>query len=158
MDPMKEMLIEHQCAKLINRFFHLFNRDLTLVADLFTKDGTMDLVSHKVGPGPEAMREQMRPATVSHLESKEIDMSHVSNIVVDVIDETTAKGISYDLARKHVDKEGLAPGQLAPLPSHFYAGHWDDKFRLEEGVWKFSSRVLKLTYLRADLVDEENAK
>ena len=54
--------IEHECAKLINRFYHLFNVELSSVVNMFTEDGTMTLIGWKLGPGPEAMREPLRRA------------------------------------------------------------------------------------------------
>ena len=41
MDRTEQHAIEHECTKLINRFYYLFNQDMSLVADMFTDDGVM---------------------------------------------------------------------------------------------------------------------
>jgi hypothetical protein len=147
MTPTDQMIIEHDCAKLINRFHHLFNRDLSLVADsnLFTKDATLDLGWFEVGPGPEAMRAPLSARAAEMREEGRVVLNAVSSVVVDVIDANHARGMSTDTEWRHVagDQSSKLP---VPVPLPTYLGYWTDEFRREDGQWKFARRSVRYIF------------
>ena len=147
MTPSDQMLIEHDCAKLINRFHHLFNQDLSLVADsnIFTKDATLDLGWFEVGPGPDAMRAPLSARAAELREEGRVVLNAVSSIVVDAIDANHARGISTDTEWRHIGGDGK-PGLPAPVPLPTYIGYWTDEFRREDGRWKFARRSVRYTF------------
>ncbi len=132
--------IEHECAKLINRFYHLFNVELSSVVDLFTEDGILDFGGWKLGPGPEAMRQPLYDGGKNTREGVEIVLNTVSNIVIDVIDENTATGVSYDTFWEHGYYDGNLMGRPAPVSAPIGLNVWNDEFRCVDDEWKFSKR------------------
>lgn len=147
MTPTDRMIIEHDCAKLINRFHHLFNKNLSLVADanIFTKDATLDLGWFKVGPGPDAMRASLSARAAELQAQGRVVLNAASNVLVDVIDANHACGVSTDTEWRHVvaDEKVTLP---APVPLPTYLGYWTDEFRREDGQWKFARRSVRYTF------------
>jgi hypothetical protein len=135
--------IERECEKLINRFYYLFNQDMSLVADMFTEEGVMSLGGWKLGPGPEVMKAPLHAGSKNMLDGVEVVLNTVSNVVVDAIDEDTAKGMSCDTFWEHGYYDGDLQGRPAPITSPIGINIWEDEFRCENGEWKFSSRVMK---------------
>jgi hypothetical protein len=77
-DRTERHAIEHECTKLINRFYYLFNQDMSLVADMFTDDGVLMLGRWQVGPGPESMKEPLHRGSKNMLEGVEVVLNTVS--------------------------------------------------------------------------------
>jgi hypothetical protein len=145
LDIYERHAIEHECEKLINRYYHFANVDMGQTVDLFATDGYLQWPSKKVGPGHEDMRTFLHRASKNMLDGVEVVMNTVSNIVIDVIDETSAKGVSYDTFWEHGYYDGDLQGRPAPITSPIGLQTWDDEFRLEHGEWKFQSR--KMTFV-----------
>ncbi len=134
--------IEHECAKLVNRFYHLFNVDMAHVADMFTDDGTMELIGWKIGPGPEAMRAPLHAGSKNMLEGVEVVLNTVSNIVVDVVDENNATGMSCDTFWEHAYDPDRLDGRPAPISAPIGINAWNDEYRCVDGEWKFATRKM----------------
>ena len=146
MDRAERQAIEHDCTKLINRFYHLFNQDLAFVVDLFTKDGTLALGKWVLGPGHDEMRERLHKGSKNMLAGVEVVLNTVSNIVVDVIDDTTAKAISHDTFWEWGYYDGDLQGRPAPIKSTIGINTWEDELRLEDGEWKFHHRHMQAVF------------
>ena len=140
MDRMERIAIEHDCEKLINRFYYLFNEDLSFVADLFTDDGVLVLGKWELGPGPDAMKEPLHKASKNMLEGVEVVLNTVSNIVVDVVDENHATALSRDTFWEHGYYDGDLQGTPAPISSPIGINTWEDELQCVDGEWKFARR------------------
>ncbi len=146
METAERQAIEHDCAKLINRFYYLFNQDMSLVADMFTDDGLLILGGWQLGPGPEPMRAPLHKGSKNMLEGVEVVLNTVSNIVVDVIDDQHATGMSCDTFWEHGYYDGDLQGRPAPVTSPIGINTWKDEFRCVDGEWKFSRRQMAAVF------------
>jgi len=147
MERLERMLIEHECARLVNKFHHLFNRELSAIAELFTEDGVADL--GRVMEGRDTIREAYRRGGSATRTGQDIVMNTVSNIVIDVIDENNATGYSYDVFWQHVYRgEDKKLGTPVPVSVPIYLGYWVDEFKCVDGEWKFASRKLRFIFDR----------
>ena len=147
MESADRMIIEHDCAKLVNRFHHLFNREPSLVAtsDMFTKDAKLDFGWFQAGPGPSTMRNTLAAVATEIQNAGHVVLNTTSNIVIQVVDEDHAKGISNDTMWRHIyGKTKISMPAPVPLPT--YIGYWTDEFAREDGHWKFSSRAIRYTF------------
>lgn len=142
MERSERHAIEHECEKLVNRFYHLFNVELSLVADMFTDDGMMYLPGWPLGPGPDAMRDPLYQGGKNTRDGTEIVLNTVSNIVIDVIDGNTATGVSYDTFWEHGYYDGNLQGKPAPVSAPVGLSVWNDEFRCVDGEWKFAKRTM----------------
>ena len=146
MDKFEKMYIEHECEKLINRFYHLFNQDMAFVADMFTEDGVLRLGKWELGPGPEAMKEPLHKGSKNMLEGVEVVLNTVGTVVVDVVDENTARGISTDTFWEYGYYDGDLQGRPAPITSPIGLNTWEDEFKCVDGEWKFSRRQMNAVF------------
>jgi hypothetical protein len=134
--------IEHECEKLINRFYYLFNEDMSLVADMFTDDGYLILGKWELGPGPEPMKAPLHAGSKNMMEGVEVVLNTVSNVLVDVIDENNAIGRSRDTFWEHGYYDGDLQGRPAPITSPIGINEWQDEFKCVDGEWKFYKRTM----------------
>lgn len=146
MDRQERQAIEHDCTKLINRFYYLFNQDLALVADMFTDDGYLCLGKWELGPGPEPMREPLHRGSKNMLDGVEVVLNTVSNIIVDVVDETHATATSCDTFWEHGYYDGDLQGRPAPITSPIGINTWQDELTCVDGEWKFSRRQMTAVF------------
>ena len=147
MERLERILIEHECTRLVNKFHHLFNRDLSAVAELFTEDGAADFGTGSAMKGRDTIREALYQGGSDTRTGRDIVMNTVTNIVIDVIDENNATGYSYDTYWQHVYKgEEKKLGTPVPVSSPAYLGYWVDEFKCVDGEWKFASRKLRFIF------------
>ena len=146
MERSERHAIEHECEKLINRFYYLFNQDMSLVADMFTEDGLLVLGRWELGPGGEAMKEPLHKGSKNMLDGVEVVLNTVSNVVVDVIDANTATGMSCDTFWEHGYYDGDLQGRPAPITSPIGINTWQDEFKCVDGEWKFSRRQMTAVF------------
>lgn len=132
MDPVACLLIEHECGKLPLLFAKYADLgDHAALADLFTADGTYD---RPFSPGyPFHGRERIQaifrdrpPILVRHL---------VTNVLVEVVDETRARGSSYLIMMSNHDH--VTPPQKS---NGIFVGGFDDEYVLDGDKWRFASR------------------
>jgi hypothetical protein len=134
MSPIDRDLIERACEKLVKQFA-VFNDlgELDRMADLFTEDGTfarpLDPANPTIG----------RPAILAMLQSRPPRLSrhYMTNILVDVVSENEATGISFVtfLTTTEVD----APRPVVCEPKMFM-GEYRDTFVGTTDGWKIKSR------------------
>ena len=114
--------------------FRDYDAFLTLFADAAVFD------AGERHEGLAAIRDAMRQRR------DEVRTRHVlSNAFVDVLGPDDARGIVYLTLYRHVGPESLARGP-APLAGPAAVGHYEDRFRRDDGVWRFASRRLQLAF------------
>jgi hypothetical protein len=132
MKDKKRLRIEQEVAKLPLLFAHYAdNGDHAALADLFTENCEFARPFQPDLPfygrdRVQAIFRDRKPILVRHI---------VSNVLVDVISETEARGTNYlTMLSSH---DGLEP----PQPSGaIYVGGFEDHYVLAEGKWRFMSR------------------
>jgi len=144
MDELDRMRVERSCERLINEYSRLVDfGEAASVADLFTEDarweGT-DLVLNG--------REEIR----AWFEKREGVTRRVSrhvftNVIIDVVSETEANGLSYMINYRHDRAEG---DESLPVVMEVpkWMGEARDTFRLTDDGWRFSSRRVEPAFMR----------
>lgn len=143
MDRVTELVIEQACAKLVNQFavFNDMGRFHELV-DLFIEDGR-----YARPIAPEVFIVGKTDILVSfEARSKDRVGRHlISNIIIDVLSPTTAKGVCYvALYSGTLDHKAEKFG-LQAQPSQFI-GEYQDDFVLTAQGWKFAQRKGYITF------------
>ena len=147
MDAALRRGIEAECAKVATSYsvFLDFRRYGELV-DLFTEKATLDLDGWLLD-GQAAIRDYMfgRPNSRTN--------RHVcSNLLIDVIDESTAKGIAY-VTIYRFDANDDSSRKRMPFEGPYVVGYYDDRYVREGDRWKFASRAISATFMRPAYYD-----
>jgi 3-phenylpropionate/cinnamic acid dioxygenase small subunit len=131
--------IEHACQRLSIAYANLADsRRYDDFAELFAEGAVLDtgVPLHSKAEIRRAMSK--RP---DRLRSRHV----MTNILIDVIDETHASGVSYLTLFRHI-----GDGSTADLPVNSTlpagVGHYEDDFVLTEQGWKIARRVLHLAF------------
>ena len=140
LDPMKCLLAERACERLILELVHRLDLgEPSTVADLFTPDGVWEWpYDERRIEGREALREYFGSRPADRLSRR-----MCTNILVTVDSPDTAAATTY-FATYRVD--GYTEGALvAPrLPANI--GHYRDTFRRIDGTWLLATRTLVLPF------------
>jgi hypothetical protein len=129
---------ELACAALSARYAFYVDRERHRVADLFTEDAELELVGHTMH-GREEIRAGMAPRP------NVVTLHVCTNTVIDVIDESHARGTTHLLSFGHTDPQPITEFPL-PMPIGRTGGIYFDEFRRENGRWLFSKRRLKVIF------------
>lgn len=134
MEPLAQRMtrLEHlaEIANLRGRYCHVLDdRDWPALADLFTKDGEFHGLAHV--QGRDAILGFFRD-TVSSI--AEAFWHFCTNPTLD---------LDGDQARGRISMQYLS---VKGGVSYHSAGHYDDVFRREDGVWKFANRRITFYY------------
>ena len=115
-------------------------RDYEAFVELFTEDGVLDVGTPLEGRA--AIRKAMsrRP---DELRSRHV----LTNIFVDVVDENSARGISYLTLYRHVGPESLL-GQPVDFAGPAAVGHYEDRFTRTRDGFRIKHRKLHLSFRR----------
>ncbi|MFJ9733544.1 nuclear transport factor 2 family protein [Streptomyces sp. NPDC101171] len=135
----ERMLAERACERLIVDFIHRLDLgDPSSVAELFTPDGVWHWPSgDRRIEGCEALRAYFASRPADRLSRR-----LMTNILVTVDSEATARGVSY-LTTYRVD--GYSGGMIEPrLPAN--VGHYEHIFRKIDGTWFLASRTVFLPF------------
>ncbi len=146
MEDLERVLIEKRCERLVNQFHHLFNKELSLVTELFAENGILDFGGWKPGPDKAEMKKALRGGSRNMLRGKEVVLNTMSNIVVDAIDEDHAVGMSYDTMWETPYPDDEFAGRPAPMRRPKFMVRWTDDFVRENGEWKFALRKSEMTF------------
>ena len=143
MDNAIRRVIEHACQHLSIAYAHTadFGHDAAF-ANLFTDDAVLETSLVQVrGKAEIEASMKKRPA---ELRSRHI----ITNMLIDVIDEDHARGLSYLSLYRHVGPESL---QSEPIDVSGPAiiGHYDDRFVRTPMGWRFERRKLHVAFRRA---------
>lgn len=141
MDILEQQAIEHECQRLAVQFTQIIDMGKSSeVADLFATDGQFD-VPGMLLENPEAIRALFAKREGSGKISKHV----CTNILIDVINESEAKGVCYMTLYKY---EGEPVEGPAPLDGPFYVGHYIDKYIKENDQWKFAHRKAEMVLVK----------
>ena len=136
---MNEREIERACERLVSAYARLIDfRDYEGFSELFAGDGELDTGRPAVGPAEIFKHCMRRPET---LRSRHL----MSNVHIEVLSATEARGMSYVTIYRHVGPESLARGP-APLAPAAAVGHYEDRYRLTPEGWRFARRKLHLAF------------
>jgi hypothetical protein len=143
MTDAERQAIEQACARLpvlFHNYVDAFEHDRLL--ELFATDGVWDQVFKGELRGHAAIK--------GYLDSKNTTittMHMVSNVAIEVIDKSHARGIAY-YAYYHAEPGVALP---APLRGPTAAGRYLDEYVLTEKGWKFAARRPKNLFQAEDV-------
>jgi hypothetical protein len=134
-----KLLIERECGRLVNRFALLNDfGDHDGVADLFTADGSFE---RPIAPGqPIVGREAIR--SMLRARAPRLSRHIISNIVIDVLSDTKAQGLSYVTFVSTTNVTGALPVDAEP---HIFVGEYADEFVKSPEGWRFAVRRGRMT-------------
>lgn len=144
MDDTRRAEIERACKRLSHAYSkHVDFREYDAFVELFAEDGVLNTGFEL--KGKEAIREGMKRRS-GRLRSRHV----VTNLIVDVVDEDHAEGITYLTLYRLITEEARDPSNVLPLEGPAAVGHYTDKYiRTPEG-WRFASRVLEFAFQNPD--------
>jgi hypothetical protein len=139
MDLLKRMEIERACTRLNSEYsLYVDTGRVNDFLDLFMTDGSWVLA----GLPPMQGREQMN-GYFAERDPKTRSRHVVSNVLIDVVDDRTARGSSYATVYRHVGDERTAP-MNGPIGVAVYT----DEFRLTDKGWKFQRREAAMAFVK----------
>jgi hypothetical protein len=134
--------IEFECEALSITYARSIDfRDYDAFADLFADDGVLDTGKPLEGKAAIQTSLTRRP---DELRSRHI----LTNIFIDVLSETEARGISYLTLYRHIGPESLENKPI-PFDGPAAIGHYEDRFVKTDAGWKFKRRKLHLAFRRS---------
>ena len=139
MTDLEKLEIERQCEKLSISYARLLDfGQYDELAELFTIDAVLNAGVPLAGRENIRLGLNKRPAK---LRSRHV----LTNIHTEILDDETAKGISYLSLYRHIGDESLTSEVIA-FDGPAAIGHYSDEFRLEDAVWKIHQRVLTISF------------
>lgn len=124
---------QQACAALSARYAFCCDRARDQVADLFTEDAVLEL-GDRVMRGRDEIRAGMRPRPGV------VTLHFCTNTVIDLVDESTARGTTHLLSFGGAGEPSEFP---LGLPVVRTGGIYFDEFRRVDGRWLFSRRRLE---------------
>ena len=133
------LAIERACEQLSYAYARSVDfRDYDTFAELFAEDGVLDTSAELVGRDAIRASLNKRP---DELRSRHV----LTNVYTEVLDQNTARGISYLTLYRHLGAESLERGPVE-FDAPAAVGHYEDRFvRTDEG-WLFARRKLHLAF------------
>ena len=142
---MNEQEIKNACTELsVGYARHVDFGEYDAFVELFTDDAVLNL-GFKL-EGKEAIKQSMTKR------SPELRSRHVmTNIHIEVLSETEAKGISYLTLYRHQGPESL---EAAPVEFRTPAavGHYADQYHKTDAGWRIANRRIELAFRNPDLL------
>jgi SnoaL-like domain len=128
--------IERACERLTQAYVRALDLgDMNAAADCFAENGSM---ARPMNPGQVIRgREAVRASLLTRPQSL-LTKHLATNAMIDVESQDAASGISYLTMVATTPPEGAAPPFNSSGPIYF--GEMQDRFVLENGVWKFLER------------------
>jgi ketosteroid isomerase-like protein len=137
----KRRRIETECEALSIAYARAIDfRDYDAFVKLFAEDGVLDTGEPLEGRAAIAHALTRRP---DELRSRHV----LTNIFIDVLSGSEARGISYLTLYRHIGPESLK-GQPVPISGPAAIGHYEDRFVKTDDGWKFKRRKLQLAFRR----------
>ncbi len=131
--------IKQACAELSIAYARAVDfRDYDYFVTLFTEDGELDAGRPLSGRATIAESLRHRP---DELRSRHV----ITNVFIDVLSETEARGIAYLTLYRHVGPESLK-GEPVPFDGPAGVGHYEDRFEKTADGWKFKRRKLHFAF------------
>ena len=143
MDALERLSIQRECERVEVAMMRAVDTgEYALAASFFSDDAHLDLGTPIEGRDAIARWLSERPA--------ELRSRHVlTNIVIDVLDDTRASGTSYLTLYRHLGPESLYSGPV--LRSNVAAvGDYTTEFEREGDSWLIRRRSLEMAFRRGD--------
>jgi uncharacterized protein (TIGR02246 family) len=144
MDDLAQMLIERACGRLVTDYCHAIDHgEGARVAELFTEDGCF-------GRGRGALRG--REAIAAAFGARQARAGRMSrhicaNLLIEVLDERTARGVAYITLYRHDGEPGRA---VSPAEAPAAVGEYRDSFARTDDGWRFNTREVHLNFVRGE--------
>ena len=136
-------LIEHTCSKLINRFAYLNDAQrYAELAELFSDDARF---ARPTDPDNYTLGKDNILAAFMARPKDRISRHAMSNILIDVTSESTAKGVSYVILYTASTDDVAEKFGLQANQSQFIGEFYDD-FILTDTGWKIASRSGRIIF------------
>ena len=140
MDSLSRMEIESACARLSVQYcFAVDAREYDKFIGLFTEDAVWTTPGREPWRGHAGIRQ-----FTSEISTKQTVRHLASNILVDVIDENHARGMSCTTVYRHMGNEAPAPMEGPAL----IVENRDEYRRTDKG-WRIASRVIAPIFRRS---------
>jgi ketosteroid isomerase-like protein len=140
MTPEERADATRECERLVYRYASLIDfGEAEKVAELFAPDGVWESPQGRL-EGNSAIRDQFRRRQDSQRRSRHV----CTNVVIDVVDDHTATGLTYFTLYRH---DGGEDGP-APLDGPAMVGEYRDRFVRTEDGWRFLRREAAVAFLR----------
>lgn len=137
-DPALAAEIERACTQVSVAYaVSVDSHDFDSFATLFTEDAVLEL-----GPNRFAGRDAIRAAVARH-PAERVSRHVFSNILIEAVSETEARGITYLTLYQGESDDGPISGAIAPA----LVGHYHDQFRRTDEGWKFARRTLAVAFV-----------
>jgi 3-phenylpropionate/cinnamic acid dioxygenase small subunit len=139
MEQITRDAIQRECEQLAIEYARAIDfRDYDNFVELFTEDATLELGQKIQGKATIAKSLTRRP---DELRSRHV----ITNVFVDVISETRARGMCYLTLYRHIGNESLKP-EPVPFEGPAAVGHYEDTYQLTEHGWRIASRRLHMAF------------
>lgn len=144
MDEISRMLAEHQCQKLSDLYCrHLDYKDPEAFAAIFTEDA---VYKPAIQPRPIVGRDNIRQWCHDYPSTR--FLRHLStNQIVEVLDETRAKGTSYAITFREPDPR---PDQISGRSTPRAVVEYVDTYRKTGDGWKIATRFYNIDFLDSE--------
>ncbi len=139
MDELQRLVIENACRNLSIAYAKTVDfKEYDAFVELF--DDNAYLYAGVALEGKEGIQRGMAKRSDT-LRSRHV----LTNILIDVIDENHATGVTYLTLYRHIGAESL---ELAPIlvAGPAGVGHYSDEFIRTETGWRFARRVLEFAF------------
>ena len=150
MEIAQRIAIERECQRLVTAYCHYVDHgEAAKIAELFTDDGQWLSPDIKM-IGREKLEKGfgVRQANTARMSR------HVcNNLLINVIDEDNAEGVVYLTLYRY---DGEVDRKFSPMDEQpAMVGEYRDKFvRTDEG-WRFSKRVIDISFIRLKPKDKD---
>ncbi|MEQ9643065.1 MAG: nuclear transport factor 2 family protein [Alphaproteobacteria bacterium] len=146
------MMIERACEQLSLAYaYHLDFGNFDALAKLFADDAVLH-----VGRMHYRNLDEIRTG-VRQRYQQQVTRHVCTNLMVDVIDETRAVGVTYVTIYRHQYAGPEPSGEIA-IRGPSFVGHYEDEFVLDRLGWRFASRRLNLRFRRGQTSETERTK
>jgi hypothetical protein len=137
-DDLARLLAKDEIRELAFRYaLALDSRDFETFAELFTREGVFEGVL----TGATVGRDEIARSVARTFKAFGATVHFVSNHVIDLESESTARGVVYTRAEHEVDGQWIVQAMQ----------YWD-RYELQDGRWRFANRRL-LAWYAVDKLD-----
>jgi hypothetical protein len=141
MDDIQRMLIERACGRLVTEYCHFVDHsEAAKIAGQFTEDGVWTAPENTMT----GRAELERGFASRQRNTRRMSRHTCLNLLVDVIDENTAKGVVYLVLFRHDGEAGRA---TSPVGSPAMIGEYRDEFVRTDAGWRFKRRELVASFV-----------
>jgi ketosteroid isomerase-like protein len=141
MNSLDRMMIERECEKLVMQYCHFIDhQEAARVAELFAQDGVWASADNTMAG---------RAAILKGFQGRQDNLTRASrhicsNLIVEVIDESAAKGVVYLTLYRH---DGELGRRVSPVKGPSMIGEYRDEFVRTPDGWRFLRREVSIDFL-----------